>query len=104
MEKAKYLLLAIVCLAFAGCMDGDWDEPSTTPSPWGNNSIEETNVITIAQLTDKYSSVFTRLCRWWPVGLTPKCMVVAWGQSAPASCAVAMQQAPFVGTYGCAHA
>jgi len=58
MEKAKYLLLAIVCLAFAGCMDGDWDEPSTTPSPWGNNSIEETNVITIAQLKDKYSSVF----------------------------------------------
>lgn len=58
MEKAKYLLLAIVCLAFAGCIDGDWDEPSTTLSPWGNNSIEETNVITIAQLKDKYSSVF----------------------------------------------
>ena len=58
MEKAKYLLLSLLCIAFAGCMNGDWDEPSTTPSPWGNNSIEETNVITIAQLKDKYSSVF----------------------------------------------
>ena len=58
MEKATYLLLSLLCLVFAGCMDGDWDEPSTTPSPWGNNSIEETNVITIAQLKDRYSSVF----------------------------------------------
>lgn len=58
MEKAKYILLALVCMVFVGCMDGDWDEPSYVPSAWGNNSIEETNVITIAQLKDRYSSVF----------------------------------------------
>ena len=47
---------------------------------------------------------FTCLCRWLPVGLTPKCKVVSGWQSAPAACAVAMQQALFVGTYGCANA
>ena len=45
-------------MAFAGCMDGDWDEPSNEQSPWGNNSIEETNVITIGELKERYSSVF----------------------------------------------
>lgn len=58
MKKAKYLLLALACMAFAGCMDGDWDEPASTPSPYGNNSIEETNVITIAELKQRYESVF----------------------------------------------
>ena len=58
MKKAKYLIFAFLCMAFAGCMDGDWDEPSNEQSPWGNNSIEETNVITIGELKERYSSVF----------------------------------------------
>ena len=58
MKTTKYILLALVCVMFSGCMDKDWDVPSTDPSPYGNNSIKETNVITIAELKDMYSSVF----------------------------------------------
>lgn len=58
MKKARYFFLSIVCVTLAGCMDGDWDNASTDPSPYGNNNIEETNVVTIAELKDKYESIF----------------------------------------------
>ncbi len=58
MKIAKYLMLSLACAAFASCMDGDWDEPSGDPSPFGNNSLEETNVVTIAELKEMYRSVF----------------------------------------------
>lgn len=58
MEKAKYILLFLVCIVYTGCMDGDWEAPAASPSPYGNSSIQETNVITIAELKNKYSSVF----------------------------------------------
>ena len=40
----------------SSCMDGDWDEPKfdETNIPYGDNSIEATNVITIAQLKAMY--------------------------------------------------
>ncbi len=58
--KATYLLLiALLCSLFTGCMDGDWDEPNfDNGAPFGNNSIEEHNVITIEALIKKYPNVF----------------------------------------------
>lgn len=37
-------------------MDGDWDEPATDNTLYGNSNIKETNVITIAALKQKYSN------------------------------------------------
>lgn len=62
MEKMKYikmLLLAVVCtMGLASCMDGDWDAPDTSVAPFGNNSLQETNVMKIGDLRAKYASVF----------------------------------------------
>lgn len=58
MRPFKIITTAILCLlAFASCMDKDWDEPDTSESPYGNNAIQETNVISIADLKTKYSTV-----------------------------------------------
>ena len=54
----KTFILAALCGLFAACQNGDWDEPNLTNAPFGNNSIQETNVITIQQLIDKYPNVF----------------------------------------------
>jgi hypothetical protein len=56
MKKLNYIVLVLVCGLFASCMDGDWDTPSTSEAPYGNNQITETNVITIAQLKAKFNS------------------------------------------------
>ena len=58
--KATYLFLfAMVCGLFSSCMNGDWDEPDFTDgAPFGNNSLTEHNVITIAELIKKYPNVF----------------------------------------------
>lgn len=37
-------------------MDGDWDEPATDNTLYGNSNIKETNVITIAALKQKFSN------------------------------------------------
>lgn len=49
--------MAMACALCASCMDGDWDEPSNETSPYGNSSITESNVISIAELKTKYYSV-----------------------------------------------
>lgn len=58
MKTMKYLKLALLALvavfATASCMDDDWKEPNSETSPYGNNSIQETNVVTIAELKAKY--------------------------------------------------
>lgn len=60
MENMKYikmLLLAVVCtIGLASCMDGDWDAPDTSVPPFGNNELQENNVMTIAELKSKYSA------------------------------------------------
>lgn len=58
MKHLKYFIFAAICSLFAACQNGDWDEPSLTNAPFGNNSIQESNVITIQQLIDKYPNVF----------------------------------------------
>lgn len=47
-------------MAFTSCMDGDHDIPSFDQQddvPYGNNDLVESNVISIADLKSKYSSV-----------------------------------------------
>ena len=65
MKQIKYFLLAVIAtLGFAACQDGDnwkgeWDEPNFPDgAPFGNNDIQETNVITIQELLNKYPNVF----------------------------------------------
>lgn len=58
MKNLKYFIFAAVCGLFAACQNGDWDEPNYTTAPYGNNDIQEKNVITIKQLIDKYPNVF----------------------------------------------
>ena len=57
-KASSLILLALLCGLFSSCMNGDWDEPDTTVAPFGNNSIDSTNVITIADLIKKYPNVF----------------------------------------------
>lgn len=45
-----YIYIAALCTLFAGCMDGNWDEPSYDETPYGNNAITEDGIITIAEL------------------------------------------------------
>ena len=60
----KYLFgLCLLCVLSAACQDGDWAAPDFSEGvPYGNNSLTETNVITIAQLKamyPKYNNTFS---------------------------------------------
>lgn len=52
-----YIIVAFVCAFFTGCMDNDWDIPGTDGSEYGNQAVAETNVVSIAQLKQKYATV-----------------------------------------------
>ena len=58
MKTMKYLKLALLALvavfATTSCMDNDWKDPNSETSPYGNNSIQETNVVSIAELKNTY--------------------------------------------------
>lgn len=58
MKHLKTILMAFACsLMVMGCMDnGDWDAPANNAAPYGNNSLQETNVISIKDLKQKYQS------------------------------------------------
>lgn len=57
MKNFKYIksimLALVLSLAATSCMDEDWDQP-TGSSPYGNNDLKETNVVTIEQLKSTY--------------------------------------------------
>jgi DNA/RNA endonuclease YhcR with UshA esterase domain len=58
MKDLKYILFALTCVLFASCMADSYAGPEDSEtSPYGNNELTETNVITIAQLKEKYASV-----------------------------------------------
>lgn len=58
MKYLKLALLAFVAVfATASCMDDDWKEPNSGTSPYGNNSIQETNVVSIAKLKETYGKI-----------------------------------------------
>ena len=66
MKKITYIILACLCCIVTGCKDGDWDNPGkTTADTFGNNALEETNVVTIKELKDMYKSTLNQ-----PYGLT----------------------------------
>ena len=50
MKNIKYFIAAACVVLFAACQDKDWDAPADHVSPYGNNSITEDNIITIADL------------------------------------------------------
>lgn len=58
MKTMKYLKLALLALvavfATTSCMYDDWKDPNSETSPYGNNSIQETNVVSIAELKNTY--------------------------------------------------
>lgn len=58
MKTMKYLKLALLALvavfATTSCMDDDWKDPNSETSSYGNNSIQETNVVSIAELKNTY--------------------------------------------------
>ena len=56
MKKFKYIIMALVCILTAGCMDGDYDEKEPALAPYGDNSIQETNLVTIDQLKKMYKT------------------------------------------------
>ena len=50
MKKYQTIILALICTLFASCMGEDYAEPNLSESPYGNNELTESGVITIAQL------------------------------------------------------
>ena len=50
-------MMAAVCTLFASCMGNSYAETDEKmPSPYGNNKLTETNVISIADLKTKYAT------------------------------------------------
>ncbi len=65
MKKMKYILIACVCALMTGCMAGedygfdtDWSAPNTD-NAYGNPELQETNVITVKELLDRYVDPMT---------------------------------------------
>lgn len=61
----KYILIACVCALMTGCMAGedygfdtDWSAPNTD-NAYGNPELQETNVITVKELLDRYVDPMT---------------------------------------------
>lgn len=55
MKYLKLIMLALLCsMTLTSCMDDDWEDPNGTNIPYGNNSIEETNLKTIAEVREMY--------------------------------------------------
>lgn len=56
MKDLKYIIFALACTLFASCMGDGFAEPDLSNSPYGNNELTESNLLTIAQLKVKYAS------------------------------------------------
>ena len=64
MKNLRYLLIsASLCLGLSSCVDGEdigfgdgWQEPLMKESPYGNNNIKETNVVTIKALKERFNT------------------------------------------------
>jgi len=54
MKEIKTILFAIVCTLLASCMGDEYAAPEMDVIPFGNNAITESNVVTIAQLKEKF--------------------------------------------------
>lgn len=60
MKTLKYLSLMLMALVLSlgatSCMDKDWDDPTGELSAYGNNSLEERNVISIKEFKEMYDA------------------------------------------------
>lgn len=57
----KFMMLAFVLgMTATSCMDEDWNDPNGDVPPYGNNELKETNVLSIAELKDRYLSNVTK--------------------------------------------
>lgn len=61
MKKIKFIALAFLALTLASCMGDSYADPDLTEkvpaSPWGNNSLREKNVISIADLKTQFATI-----------------------------------------------
>lgn len=60
MKKTKFIALAFLALTLGSCMGDGYADPDLTEkvpaSPWGNNSLREKNVISIADLKTQFAT------------------------------------------------
>ena len=61
MKKIKFIAVAFLALTLGSCMGDGYADPDLTEkvpaSPWGNNSLREKNVISIADLKTQFATV-----------------------------------------------
>ena len=61
MKKIKFIALAFLALTLGSCMGDGYADPALTEkvpaSPWGNNSLREKNVISIADLKTQFATI-----------------------------------------------
>lgn len=61
MKKIKFIALAFLALTLGSCMGDGYADPDLTEkvpaSPWGNNSLREKNVISIADLKTQFATI-----------------------------------------------
>lgn len=61
MKKIKFIALAFLALTLGSCMGDSYADPDLTEkvpaAPWGNNSLKEKNVISIADLKTQFATV-----------------------------------------------
>lgn len=57
MKHIHYYIITLVCAIFTSCMDNKWDIPGTDGSEYGNQAVSETNLVSIAQLKQRYATV-----------------------------------------------
>lgn len=57
MKNLKYLLMAAVCTLFASCMGDSYaGTDENAPAPYGNNSLTESHLVSIAQLKSQFAT------------------------------------------------
>lgn len=61
MKKIKFIALAFLALTLGSCMGDGYADPDLTEkvpaAPWGNNSLREKNVISIADLKKQFATI-----------------------------------------------
>ena len=59
MKALRYFAMAVACTLFAACQDTEWDKITPNGAElYGNSSIDDNNIKTIAELKQMYPNVF----------------------------------------------
>ncbi len=56
MKQILYTVLACISILLSSCMGKDYAEAGYDENPYGNNELTESNVVSIAQLKERYAS------------------------------------------------